>query len=52
MDVRDITAVIGRVRTRDEWWIVDQFDSCAIPTFGEDGEEEDDGQEGSDTDDD
>lgn len=34
MDLRDVKAVVGRVRTRQKWWILDQFDA-AIPTFYE-----------------
>jgi hypothetical protein len=47
VDVRDITAVVGRVQTRNQWYIIDQFDA-AVPAFDErndknysDGEESD-----------
>lgn len=49
MDIRDITAVVGRARTRDRWWVIDQFDSCAIPTFG-DPEEAHNDSDGLDSD--
>lgn len=38
MDVRDVKAVVGRVKRGNKWWIVDRFDAC-VPSFDE-GEED------------
>ena len=51
VDVRSITAVVGRVKTRQKWYIVDQFDA-AIPTFDELNEKNGNEIEGRDSDDD
>ncbi|EAU84542.2 hypothetical protein CC1G_00061 [Coprinopsis cinerea okayama7 len=34
IDVRSITAAVGRQRRGNTWWIIDQFDA-ALPTFDE-----------------
>ncbi|KAF5315532.1 hypothetical protein D9611_004820 [Ephemerocybe angulata] len=48
MDIRDITALVGRVKTRGKWYILDRFDA-AVPTFGDKGEmEQDNGLEDDD----
>ncbi|KAH6897842.1 hypothetical protein BKA70DRAFT_1115872 [Coprinopsis sp. MPI-PUGE-AT-0042] len=51
IDVRNITAVIGRVQSRGKWWIVDRFDSGIIPTFDELNEKNYDTDSESDVDD-
>lgn len=52
MDVRDIVALVGRVKSRGMWYIIDRFDSCASAAFNHDEVDEEGNVEPSDNEED
>ncbi|KAJ2913165.1 hypothetical protein MD484_g7253, partial [Candolleomyces efflorescens] len=50
MDVRCVTAVVGRIKRGKKWYILDRFEDCAIAAFVPNDDEGEDGHESDDSD--
>lgn len=50
MDVRCLTAVVGRIKRGKKWFMLDRFEDCAIAAFDPEYEEGKDGNESDDSD--